>query len=484
MKRIYFLSLNMIPFVPYSYGMLRGYAEQDRRIAENYEWMAPFWEMVPVEDLLKKIVDPDILCASCFLWNCNRQLEAAKRVKERYPGCRVILGGPQIPNGRSSFLDEHPYVDILVHGEGEEPLEALLIGFLEKDPVLDRVPGISYRAGGRTRRTGKDRLLPQTLPIPSPYLNGLFDGFLNDPASVKMGLLETNRGCPFSCGFCDWGSGINKVRTHDTGKVFREIEAIARYRIEEIYLADANFGLLDRDLDIARAFVDAKKRYGYPKGLRINFSNKLGSRILDISKLLYENDMLWGTTLTLQSLDKEVLNAINRPAIDVGRYEKLKRSFSELGIPTYTELILGLPLETRETFLNGICTLLNIGIHEDIRVHQLALLPNAPISQETERQTYGFHTKIRPLRLTEENGVAETVELVFGTTPCLMRTGGIVRSFPKPSRPFTTAVTPVSLPSISMTCRSFPIGPCTRIFWNMRWRVQQPVSMPSNASTG
>ena len=47
--------------------------------------------------------------------------------------------------------------------------------------------------------------------IPSPFIEGYFDGLVKDnPDERWIGLWETNRGCPFSCTFCDWGVGFKK----------------------------------------------------------------------------------------------------------------------------------------------------------------------------------------------------------------------------------------------------------------------------------
>ena len=52
---------------------------------------------------------------------------------------------------------------------------------------------------------------PQTFrdldEIPSPFLEGAFDSIMAaNPQESWIGLWETNRGCPFRCTFCDWGS--------------------------------------------------------------------------------------------------------------------------------------------------------------------------------------------------------------------------------------------------------------------------------------
>jgi len=416
MKSIYFLSLNMIQFVPYAYGFLRSYAEQDTLIDSNYSWKEPFCKIQAVETIAEEIIDPDILCVSCYVWNHNQQTKIAKVVKEKYPNCKVICGGAHIPDSSESYFFEHPYVDVLVHGEGEIPLKNLLIEFLNNTPDLNNIHGISFNENNKSIKTPSSTKLPKDLPIPSPYLNGFFDDFLSDGNPNKIGLWETNRGCPYSCSFCDWGvRTLNKMRLHDLDKIIKEIEYISTHKIEDIYITDCNFGIFKRDLDIVQMLVDAKKKYGYPRRIRIQFAKKSNDTVFEISKLLHNNEMLWGTTLSMQSLDMNVLRAVDRQYIGINNYKELKERYTEEGIPTYTELILGLPKETRESFINGICTLLDSGIHDDIRFYELVLLPNAPISQRLLREKYGIKTKFKPLRIVDQNCEREYVEIVFET---------------------------------------------------------------------
>jgi len=406
----------MIQFVPYAYGFLRSYAEQDTLIDSNYSWKEPFCKIQAVETIAEEIIDPDILCVSCYVWNHNQQTKIVKVVKEKYPNCKVICGGAHIPDSSESYFFEHPYVDVLVHGEGEIPLKNLLIEFLNNAPDLNNIHGISFNEDNKSIKTPSSTKLPKDLPIPSPYLNGFFDDFLSDGNPNKIGLWETNRGCPYSCSFCDWGvRTLNKMRLHDFDKIIQEIEYISTHKIEDIYITDCNFGIFKRDLDIVQMLVDAKKKYGYPRRIRIQFAKKSNDTVFEISKLLHNNEMLWGTTLSMQSLDMNVLRAVDRQYIGINNYKELKERYTEEGIPTYTELILGLPKETRESFINGICTLLDSGMHDDIRFYELVLLPNAPISQRLLREKYGIKTKFKPLRIVDQNCEREYVEIVFET---------------------------------------------------------------------
>lgn len=417
MKTIYFLSLNMIQFAPYAYGFLRAFAELSPAIRANYVWKEPFCRVEPVAALAEKITRPDFLFMSCYAWNFNQQIEIARRVKQKNPGCKVVCGGPHIPHDSTGYFEKYPVIDVLVHGEGEIPVRNLLLELLRKKPDLSKINGISYPDHTLAVQTPESAKLPKHLPVPSPYLNGLLTPFFTsgDKAN-KIALWETNRGCPFACCFCDWGvRTTNKVRQHSMDRVQAEVDYFGSNKIEDIYITDSNFGLFERDLDIARALVACKEKYGHPQRIRIQFAKKSNQTVLAISRLLYENNMLWGTTLSMQSVDITVLEAIKRPMVSIDAYKSAKEKYAANNIPTYTELILGLPRETRESFIKGICTLFEIEMHDDFRTFELVLLPNAPLSQPSMRAKYGLQTRFKPMRLADAGCETEYLELVFGT---------------------------------------------------------------------
>jgi putative methyltransferase len=417
LKTIYFLSLNMIQFVPYAYGFLRSYAQTNEKIKANYIWKDPFCRIEPVDTIVSKIEKPDLLFLSCYVWNHNQQLEIARKVKENYPQCIVVCGGPHIPRISDNYFSKYPFVDILVHDEGEIPVKNLLLEFLKSSPDLSDINGITYNVDKKAVKTKASEKLDKNLPVPSPYLTGLFNSFFNSQESVnKIALWETNRGCPFSCCFCDWGvRTANKLRCHSMERVTEEIEYFGENQIEDIYISDANFGILKRDLDIAKLLVKCKEKYGFPKRIRVQFAKKSNKTVFQISKLLFDNHMLWGTTLSMQSVDMTVLEAIKRPHVSLENYKKAKDLYREHNIPTYTELILGLPMESKESLVHGICTLFDIGMHDDFRMFELVLLPNAPLSDNSLRDKFGLHTKMKPVRLVDSGCEKEYVELVFGS---------------------------------------------------------------------
>ena len=101
--------------------------------------------------------------------------------------------------------------------------------------------------------------------VPSPYLNGMLDRFLDDPRLAPI--IETNRGCPYSCTYCCWGQATqSKVNLFPLDTVIAEIRHAANVTKNPtgfFYIADGNFGILERDQDIARHAEFRKWLYDY-----------------------------------------------------------------------------------------------------------------------------------------------------------------------------------------------------------------------------
>jgi putative methyltransferase len=395
-RRVYFVGLNNVPFLPLVAGLMRAYAEQDPELRSSFSFVDPIFLADAPEQIAEAVVEPDILALSCYVWNFRRQMKIARLVKARHPETLVVAGGPHVPDRPMGFFAEFPCVDLLVHGEGEIAFSEILRQRLRADPDYTSVPGVSMRSGSAVVSGAPPARLPRAIQTPSPYLLGHLDAAVH--ACRERGLRfyalwETNRGCPYSCAFCDWGSAtMSSLRTFDDERLAAEIEWFGRYDVEDIFICDANFGILARDLEIARAFADVRAQHGAPRQIRVNFAKNSNERVLEISRLWHRADLLMGTTLSLQSTDLEVLEAIDRKNIGIDNYRRLERRYHSEGIPTYTELILGLPLETRSSFRRGIGKLLAAGSHEDLRVYDFAILPNAPINRPSTLDRYGIVT--------------------------------------------------------------------------------------------
>lgn len=414
--------------LPYVYGLLRSYAEQDPLIRSSFEFAEPFFLPEPTDSLMSKIRDPAVFCVSCYVWNFQRHMQLCERVKAEYPDCVTVAGGPHVPENPGDFFERFPHIDVLIHGEGEVPFANLLRELAKPDPDLGRADGLVINRDGRPHATKSSPRLGKEIEAPSPYLLGYFDDMIEHLRSGELrvkGLRgdywapwETVRGCPYACSFCDWGSAtMSKIRTFDMDRCAREIEYFAEKGVEEVLCADANFGILERDQVLTEHLVAVKREHGYPKAIRVNFAKNSNERVLEMSRSLHGARMLWGTTLSVQSASEPVLEAVKRANISGGIYSELKDKYDLAQIPTYSDVILGLPEETRESWMSGMCELFRNGQHDDIRLAELTLLPNAPINQPSQRERYGLRTVWKHLyEVSEALGDAvERAEIVVAT---------------------------------------------------------------------
>src|SRR5947209_2679156 len=82
--------------------------------------------------------------------------------------------------------------------------------YLKMQPDLLALSSLSVRdADGQTRRNPLGAQLPREIPVASPWLTGLLDPSMELARKHGYRVVapwETNRGCPYSCTFCDWGS--------------------------------------------------------------------------------------------------------------------------------------------------------------------------------------------------------------------------------------------------------------------------------------
>lgn len=394
-KNIYFVeagfSFDNDIYIPYATGCIASFMKKNGCFDNEYNLAGFIYRKEPTDSIIEKFDDPFIVGFSCCIWNQNFNLELAKKVKEKFPRCTVIFGGHNITR-ENNFLKNYPFIDILVFGEGEKTFCDTVKNLT--DGKLKDVPNISFRKNGTIFVT--EETAPCELSdFPSPYLSGIFDGILKkeDHASLLC-VLETNRGCPYSCSYCDWCSG-KKVRLFPIEKIRQELRWIAENGLEYCFCADSNFGMFDRDIEITRFAASLKEKYGYPKVFRTCFAKYSNDTVFEICSILNKAGMDKGATLAYQSLNEDVLKNINRQNLTLEHFSGLLKKYYEAGIPAYSELILGLPGETKESFCEGICKIIESGQHNSLSIYYLELLPNSQMSQKAYMAKHG----IKPIRV-------------------------------------------------------------------------------------
>ena len=221
-----------------------------------------------------------------------------------------------------------------------------------------------------------------------------------------------------NCTFCDWGSGAisSKVTQFGMPRLTQELEWFAAHRIEYLYCCDANYGILPRDLEIARMVAGVRTRTGYPHALSVQSTKNATERSYTVQKLLSDAGLSKGVTIAFQSTDERTLEAIKRDNISLDSFRELQRRFVHDRVETYSDLIVGLPGETYESFTTAIDELVAGGQHGRIKFNNLSVLPNAEMADAAYRDRHGLVTVMSPLcnmhGLIIEDDVMEYQELV------------------------------------------------------------------------
>lgn len=380
------------------------------------------------KELVSGMEDVFVMGLSCFLWNMNVSLQTAKEVRKKFPDALIVVGGPSIPKDpelTDDFFKKYPEVDVICIGEGEEVFTSLCRHYSEGESFSD-IPGIIYRdrETGDIHRTGPEEILSVD-NLPSPYLDGTFDDFYKKYSSEFSGIIwETNRGCPYSCTFCTWGNlPSKKIREKPMDKVKGEIEWIGKNKIKYIAMSDSNFGIRERDIELATMLAECKERYGVPNFISVSWAKNSPDKILIISDILKKSGIGFRITSALQSLKEDVIKAVNRTNIKKDSFDAIKASYRKQRLYSYTELILGLPMETYESFISGIDDSLSESVFEQLYVYPLFLFPNTKMASSESRKKFGIESKIIENRYTKSKktaNVKEFVEIVIGTSsmPC------------------------------------------------------------------
>lgn len=341
---------------------------------------------------------PSIVGFTNYIWNRNLTLKFAKHLKELHPNCITIMGGPNYNFAEldwvEQFMRDTPQIDFHIEGEGEPKFANVVEACLKNESVPSKVK-LSKPAGCCFIEPSTDRCVIDTVPridslddIPSPYQTGLLDEFLADPNYCPI--IETNRGCPYLCTFCDWGAmGKSKSSLFSMERVVADLEYIVENNVSKtpyLYIGDANFGLFPRDIEIAKLLRKYKDTKGFPENVYLYFAKNSSESVLKIAELIKD---MTNFSLSRQTQNPEVLKIIKRDNISLDTFNKLAVLGKSLGVSTFVELIYTLPGESKESFYNGVREILKQNV-DGLHFFPSMLFDGAEMATNASRKKYGL----------------------------------------------------------------------------------------------
>ncbi len=383
-----------------------------------------------IHELEKAIIDdpPDILGLSNYCWCQNVSQEMFKIFTEKNPKGLRVWGGPNFPLDvptQKEFFEKFKYFDIYVPTDGEVGFSNIVKHVLDTNLEMIKYEVTQKPIEGCIVRNSEGRLLYSLADtriknldeIPSPYMTGLLDKFFDDKL---IPMLQTNRGCPFTCSFCtDGREAVNIVNKFSKERIKNEIEYISTHvkkNVHSMFISDLNFGMIPGDLDTCQEIKKVQDKYNYPHKLLTTTGKNNKEKIIESIKSLAGSLSL---SMSVQSMDEQVLKNIRRENISKDVMLELAPTIKENNMNTTAEVILGLPGETYDSHLETIRKLISAKL-DDVITYTCFLLPGSEMATPMEKNKWKFKTKFRMLpmdfaKLSSGKNICEIEEVIVGS---------------------------------------------------------------------
>lgn len=367
---------------------------------------------------------PQVIGLSQYSWNTQLNIHVATLIKDKHPSCIVVAGGPNQAisiERRASNIQRNPVIDLCVMHDGELPMLEI-VNRLIKDEELaalkENLPAGCYclNNDGCYRESVLPAPRLKSLDVFGPvYADGVYDEFLD---AGQMPFVQTHRGCPFSCTFCTASDRYMSEMLFQSPEIFRQdMEYLARRFAGRhditLYIANTNLSLFREDFPIAEIIRDMQQQYDWPRYLSVN-SGKDPQKLLEMLSIIN-----FEPAIALQTLTPEVLTNIKRKNIPFVDYVKFQNNvLRRTGVPSASEIIMSLPGETKQSFLETIRKVLNSGVQNLVMLTFMNLQGAPTSSVETARQyAHVFRQRVVPRQYSIINGkkVFDTEEVIIGT---------------------------------------------------------------------
>lgn len=411
-----------LPFFPLLWSSAKTYYEKYGTNVNKYNWVLPYYPsnistklQNTVEKIKQTILDnpPDFFGVSLYVWNYELSMEICHWVKEMWPQCIVVTGGPhQYFKHENDWFIKYPFIDASLPSEvyGELAITDILDNWDHDTNIVNwlQVEQIVFPIENRKKyikspksihkRNFKWDYSPYKEQL--PHIFRYMDLYFKHNSDIKSFFwnIETTRGCPYACTYCDWGGGImSKVIVKDLKYVKADIDIITRFNFPiNLVIDDANLGINgDRDVEIVK-YVAEKKKTNLKRQIYLNHggfakTNKHFDVLKEILTIMAENKLNSAYKIGVQTTDTETLNNIKRTDLRKEEHWELSDWLQEkYNFETVVEIIVGLPGMTLDKWYDEFNECFDR--NSRLSAYDWYLLPESEAYSEEYRAKFGIET--------------------------------------------------------------------------------------------
>lgn len=417
-----------------TYLQCKSHYERFGKYRGNVHWIPALYRWNKYEsftEVLSELADADIILFSSYVWNAELLDQLAQYIKNEDPKKILVIGGPHIGTNHKELLKQREDLyDFIARPTrpGEIFIQNLIDEWFESPSESIEATKISWEL--RSPR-GDSLSLDQDYSVYEDnieYLCEILD-YAKEHRLEPFISLETTRGCPYQCVYCEWGGGIGtKILKKPLDLVKRDILALKKAGFVSAYLTDANYGVFqERDFEIFK--------FAWDNGINLTDISTVKTPILEKRKELVDyffevvgdiskkkvseknaTDM-WGRmeyisivpTVSLQSVSDEAMKVAKRK--DLSSKDKIRLSkyihqrCEEYGFPRPAlELILGMPGSTLDDFYEEMNIIWSFRAWTSFR-HDYMFLPDSELNSDFYKQKYKIETVQVFSDIVDEDGI-------------------------------------------------------------------------------
>jgi len=275
--------------------------------------------------------------------------------RKAFPNARIVFGGVH-PTIFHRELVEAGIADLVVRGEGEEPIVALALS-----ENLRQIPSLTWKndAGDVIVNPLTEKLVNlDSLPLPAYHklpMERYSSALGAARRSPSIGIM-TSRGCPGTCTFCYSGMFGKSIRYVSADLIYEHVMFLMKsYGIQEISFYDDTF-TSDRNRVIAlcKRFIKEHLDLSWSCFARVD---TVDQELLTLMRQAGCHQIMYG----FESSDDAVLKTVNK-RVTTSNYHEIARMTRAAGIDIRGAFMLGSPGETEQSLINTIRLSISLNI--------------------------------------------------------------------------------------------------------------------------